>query len=341
MRLFVLMRRALPSLILLAICANVAIAQGQTWMTEPATPLQKLPGAEDQVTEPISTPKVPTPAENNDNPSTDQTTAPQPSTAEPKSETSDTQTQGDATLELARKAQNPISSMISLPLQYNANFGVGPNDATTQFFNIQPVYPVAKKNWTLVNRAIVPVAYVPNASRPTTAISGAELGLGDINYQLFFVPNSDSDFTWGVGPTVTFPTAFDNTLGTGKWLAGVNAVGLKMKGPWVAGALVSQQWSVAGDSARPDVSAMTVQPFLNYNMKKGWYLTTSPIVTANWEAPSNEQWTVPVGGGFGRIFAIGEQKVNVSLAGFKNVVTPTNGPDWSLRFQFTYLFPGS
>ena len=48
---------------------------------------------------------------------------------------------------------------------------------------------------------------------------------------------------------------------------------------------------------------------LNYNLPKGWYLTTSPVITANWEARSDNRWTVPIGGGIGRIFKIGDQPV--------------------------------
>jgi hypothetical protein len=247
----------------------------------------------------------------------------------------------EATLELARRAQNPISSLISVPIQFNSNFGVGPNDSTTYTVNIQPVVPVAlNENLTLVNRAIIPISFVPNSVFPPGLANGAELGLGDINYQMFFVPATEpGELIWGVGPTFTFPTATEDRMGTGKWLAGANAVALMIKGRWVTGALVNQQWSVAGNSARPDVSFMTLQPFVTRNFDKGWFVSSSPILSSNWNAESGEQWTVPVGGGFGRIFPIGDQQVNVSLQGFGNVVKPSNGPDWSLRFTFTLLFP--
>ncbi len=61
----------------------------------------------------------------------------------------------------------------------------------------------------------------------------------------------------------------------------------------VTGFLINNLWSYAGESGRADVNAMTLQPFFNYNLPKGWYLTTSPIITANWEAPSDERWTIP------------------------------------------------
>jgi len=85
---------------------------------------------------------------------------------------------------------------------------------------------------------------------------------------------------------------------------------------------------------------MTLQPFLNYNLPDGWYLTTSPLMTANWEANRENRWTVPIGGGFGRIFKIGDQSVNANIAAYYNVVTPEDtGANWQLRAEWTFLFP--
>jgi hypothetical protein len=55
---------------------------------------------------------------------------------------------------------------------------------------------------------------------------------------------------------------------------------------------------------------MLLQYFINYNLKKGWYLAWQPIITANWEARSGKVWTVPFGGSIGRIMKIGFQPVN-------------------------------
>jgi len=41
---------------------------------------------------------------------------------------------------------------------------------------------------------------------------------------------------------------------------------------------------------------MLLQWFVNDNLPDGWYLTTSPTVTANWKADkASDVWTVPVG----------------------------------------------
>ena len=68
---------------------------------------------------------------------------------------------------------------------------------------------------------------------------------------------------------------------------------------------------------------------------------TAPIITANWEADSGDRWIVPVGGGVGKIFAIGSQKINGQAQAFYNVVKidSLDGPDWSLRLQLQFLFP--
>ena len=128
-------------------------------------------------------------------------------------------------------------------------------------------------------------------------------------------------------------------LGTDKWSAGPAFVGLTMKGPWVLGILANNLWSYAGTDNRPDVSQFLFQYFINYNMPDGWYLTSAPIITANWKADSSNTWTVPFGGGVGKIFRIGKQPLNASVQCYYNVEKPDNGPDWTLRFQLQFLFP--
>jgi hypothetical protein len=136
-----------------------------------------------------------------------------------------------------------------------------------------------------------------------------------------------------------FPSGTDKTLTQGKYSIGPTFVALAIEGSWVVGALVNNVWSFTGKSNRADVNQMTLQPFVNYNFPGGWYLTSSPIITANWEVSHGDRWTVPIGGGFGRVFRIGRQPVNMQLAAYYNVVTPTGGADWQLRAQVQFLFP--
>jgi hypothetical protein len=102
--------------------------------------------------------------------------------------------------------------------------------------------------------------------------------------------------------------------------------------------LFSNVWSVAG-SGDDDINLLTWQYFINYNLPKGLYLTSAPIITADWEADSDNQWTVPFGGGVGKIFRIGKQPINGQINAYYNVEKPDFGPDWQLRVQFSFLFP--
>lgn len=127
-------------------------------------------------------------------------------------------------------------------------------------------------------------------------------------------------------------------LGTGKFLIGPTAVALTIQGPWLVGLLVNNVFSVAGKSDRRDVSQALIQPIVNFNMKGGWYLAASPIMTTDWKKDS-DRWTVPLGGGVGKVFHLGKQALNAYLQAFSNVVRPDNASKWSLRFQVQFLFP--
>ena len=237
---------------------------------------------------------------------------------------------------LAKAAQNPVADLISLPLQNNTNFGVGPGDDVQNVLNIQPVMPVElSENWNLITRTIAPVIYQPEL----VPGYGSEFGLGDINTTLFLSPAKPGKILWGLGPVLSFPTATDKVLGTDKWSAGPSAVALTIRGPWVVGALASNLWSYAGDDDRENVNQFLFQYFINYNLPKGWYISSAPIITANWKADSGDKWTVPFGGGVGKIFRIGKQPMNAQVQAFYNVEKPDNGPDWTLRLQLQFLFP--
>ena len=241
------------------------------------------------------------------------------------------------TSDLAKAAQNPIANMISLPLQDNINTGIGPNDETQNVLNIQPVYPFAiSENWNVITRTILPVISQPDV---LTGGNGRVDGVGDLNFTAFFSPAAASKVTWGVGPAVVLPTGSNpgKNLGSEKWSAGPALVVLTMPGHWVIGSLFSDVISLGGSG--DDVHLFTWQYFINYNLPKGWYLSTSPIMTANWEASSSDTWTVPLGAGAGKIFKIGKQPLNLQAHAYKNVVSPTYGADWQFRLQLQFLFP--
>jgi hypothetical protein len=239
------------------------------------------------------------------------------------------------TSETAKQAQNPIANVISVPLENDFYPHTGVDKEDSYVLEMKPVVPFKLgSDWNLITRTIIPVIQVPDLS-PT--ISGTS-GLGDIQTSLFFSPAKVGKVIWGAGPVISLPTATEDILGTKKTSIGPTAVALTIQGHWLFGALVQNLFSVAGPRERPDVNQMLLQPFVNYNMRHGWYLVSSPIITSNWEV-SNNRWTVPVGGGVGRIVHFGKLPVNTYAQVFRNVERPDGTTSWSARFQMQFLFP--
>jgi hypothetical protein len=181
--------------------------------------------------------------------------------------------------DLAKKTQNPVADLISVPLQSNFNFGAGSKERMIYILNVQPVIPInITENWNLITRVIMPIINQPSLFPGMDSATG----LGDINPTFFLSPAKPGGLIWGFGPTFTLPTATDELLGSEKWSMGPAAVALTIQGPWVYGALKNNQWSFAGNNKRDKVNQMILQPFVNYNLPGGWYLTSSPVLTANW-----------------------------------------------------------
>ena len=241
--------------------------------------------------------------------------------------------------DLAKAVQNPISDLISLPLQWNTNFEVGPFDKPQHVLNIQPVLPFSlNDDWNLVTRTILPVISQPAFS----SAQSRETGIGDIQFSAFFSPKQPTagGWIWGAGSVLQFDTASDDRLGQGAWGLGPTAVALRISGPWVYGGLVNNVWSVSEDSGRSDVNQFLFQPFVNYNFPQhpGRYLTFAPIITADWEA-EGDKWVVPLGLGIGQVRRFGKQPVNLQASFYYNVEKPDFAPEYQIRLQLQLMFP--
>jgi hypothetical protein len=244
-----------------------------------------------------------------------------------------------STEELAKLAQNPVGNLISVPFQNNTNFNVGPRDGTQNILNIQPVYPIElNRDWNVITRTILPLIWQPGL----VPGENSTFGLGDVQFSAFLSPSAPTaaGVIWGAGGVVQMPTD-TNALGNKNWGLGPTAVVLRLQkgSPWVYGVLVNNIWSLTSDKRGGSYSNLLVQPFLNYNFQGGTYLTTSPVITANWKADADERWTVPLGGGIGHIFHLGKLPLNTQIGAYYNVVHPDDGASWQLRLQAQLMFP--
>ena len=235
--------------------------------------------------------------------------------------------------DLAKQSQNPIANLTSIPFQYNFNSGGGLGSKTSLLLNVQPVMPLAlDKKWLLIARTVVPWVSVPLPDGRRRS------GIADIQEQMYFTPRSQSKLTWGFGPILSVPSATNDITRTGQWALGPTGVGLLMQGRWVVGVVANQLWRVGGDNFGSPISQFLVQPFINFNIPKGWSISTAPIITANWSS-ENDKWTVPLGFGVGKVTAIGRQPVSLGMQYYHNVEHPDLAGANQFRFFFSPLFP--
>ena len=235
--------------------------------------------------------------------------------------------------ELAKKLQNPVASLISVPIQNNWDFGIGPADAMRYTANIQPVIPLTlTEDWNLITRTILPVIY---AESPVAGGRDAS-GLGDVVQSFFLSPNEPvGGWILGGGPVFLWPTATDSALGSGKWGAGPTIVALRQEHGFTYGALVNQIWSYAGWGPQ-NVNATFLQPFVAYTTKTYTTFGFNTESSYNWTA---NQWSVPLNLTVQQVLKIGKQPIAFQLGYRYYADGPRGGPDWGLRFTVTLLFP--
>jgi hypothetical protein len=237
----------------------------------------------------------------------------------------------DATA-LAKQTQNPVSSLISVPLQGNWDFGVGDRDATSTVLNVQPVIPFAiSKSTNVVLRVIMPLMSQPGPE-------GVRInGMGDIVATAFFVPSKTGRITWGVGPVLLLPAATNNALGSEKFGIGPSAVALTQPGNWTIGILFNQIWSTSGAKDRSDVNQTFLQPFANYNLGSGLSVGVSLEASGNWKA--DQTWTAPLLFNVSKVAMLGKRPVNFLVGAGPTVASPTGGANWRCRLAAIFLFP--
>jgi len=241
--------------------------------------------------------------------------------------------------EISKQIENPVTHRITLPLRYEAEFLDGPYKATKDTFSInQAVVPfVLNEEWILATRTKLPAIVQPPKKLGNSWADGLSNG-----YTTFFLsPRYGEGFYWGAGPVLYYPTATNSVLGVNKWGSGPSVAFLKEnESPLVFGAVVNNIWSFGGPPGSSDrTNQFLLNPIVSYHFAEGWSVGSSPNITANWITKGGK-WTVPVGGGFGKAFQLGEQPIKLDLDAYYNVFRPKAGNDtWLLQVTLTFVFP--
>ena len=247
----------------------------------------------------------------------------------------------DQEAELAKKLNNPLAALISVPFQNNWDFGIGPAHAMQYKANIQPVIPVSiTENWNIILRTIMPVIYqeaLDNNPKAPASVRESHFGLGDTTQSIFFSPKEPvGGWILGAGPVIYLPTATTSYLGSGQWGAGPTIVALRQEHGFTYGVLANQIWSFTGQQDRNEVNASYIQPFVAYTTKTYTTFAINSESTYDWQA---QQATVPMNFMVQQVLKIAGKPIAFQ-AGYRYYINkPDGGPDWGLRFTITFLFP--
>jgi hypothetical protein len=240
--------------------------------------------------------------------------------------------------ELNKQLSNPVTSLWSLSFQFN-NFRLE-NGEWNYNLQFQPVLPIGlTKDVNLITRPVIPLYNsVPHETSP--GHFERTTGFGDMILLELLSPADSGKWILGAGPTFIFPTATSTFTGQGKWQAGPAAVVGYLTDKFIIGAFPQQWWSFAGDSSRPDTSQMNLQPIAAWFFGEGWSVGYSGNILADWKAPSNNRWTVPIGVAVGKVVKLGKLPVKIQLAGQYMPIHPDNvGQEWNIQLNLTPVIP--
>lgn len=237
--------------------------------------------------------------------------------------------------DIAMKLSNPVAALISVPLRFDFDGDIGPDKAGSRIsFLVQPVIPITlSENYNLISRTIIPIVW----QKDVLPGSGTQFGLSDTVQSFFISPAKPKGVVWGVGPALLIPTGTDDLLSTRKWGAGPSVLVLNQSGPWTVGLLANHIWSYAGNSARADVNATLVNPFVTYTTPTAFTIVVQADINRDWEG---KRWTVPATLNASQVTKIGNQLVQIGGALRYYVASNEFSPKgFAARFTIALLFP--
>jgi hypothetical protein len=215
-------------------------------------------------------------------------------------------------------------------------------DASSQTafrFNFQPSLPYnLGPGVNLFARPLFPIII----QQPVVTEDGFEnvgVALGDISIDVALGKSWSSGIVTMIGGFVSFPTATDDNLGTGRYLAGPEFVAGYVGGWGSVYVLIFHSWSIS-DNEEGTLSATGGQYFYTFNLGNAWQIQGQPVFSYNSKAPEGQQWSFPVGGGISKTVMLGKTPVKFGVQYWYYLKTnETFGTKHQIRFLFTPVVP--
>ena len=235
------------------------------------------------------------------------------------------------------QANNPIAGAISFNFQNEFIGNLSSIDESANILNFRSVIPFQFLGGDWIARATVPLATLPTVQSTSPLSFNHVTGLGDINvFAIKLLDLGNPTVSFGVGPSLTLPTATDDALGGGTWNAGLANVLFNFSNPqfqW--GYLLVWETDVAKDrSSAADVNRAFFQPFGIRQLGDGWYLRSTGVWNYDFETDS---YAVPIGFGFGRVIPTERTIVNAFFEPQYSVLTDGPGQrEWGLFFGVNF-----
>ncbi len=247
---------------------------------------------------------------------------------------------------MVNASRGPVANQVDLSLRNEVGIGLYHKERTSNTTWLEPSFPTSLgADWILAHDIHLPLVWQP----VVVARTGGTYGLGALRYEMYLAPAAPGSLAWGLGYGLQFPTDSDYTIGDHKWAAGPSGALSWWRGPLYAGLVATQLWTYASSGGYPTVNRLSLRPTVTYELPRGFYLVTSPAVVADWKRPAADRWTVPLGGGVGRVFSLGGARMTLSAEAYWTAVGPTEAwstqhpytapPDWTVRAGIALLLP--